>query len=93
MLEVDFDAWIEQLTPADFLVALLALLTAFAYLAVLARAHARARLLIALARECRRRRLRQEEIQSAWGFAPRLDHYRRLEQDLSTRLAKERLRA
>jgi hypothetical protein len=90
---VDFDAWIGGLTPADFAVALLAVTTALAYLAVLARAHARARLLIALARECRRRRLRQEEIQRAWGFAPRLEHYRRLEEDLARRLAKEGLRA
>jgi hypothetical protein len=89
---VDFDAWIEGLTPADFLVALLALMTAFAYLAVLARAHARARLLIALARECRRRLTRQEEIRRTWGFAPRLEHYRRLERELSERLAKEGLR-
>ena len=89
---MDFDAWINQLTPADFIVALLALLTAFAYLALLARAHARARLLIALAREVRTRRLRQEELLQSQGFAPRLEQYRRLESTLAARLAKEGLR-
>jgi hypothetical protein len=89
---VDFDAWIAGLTPADFVVALLAALTAFAYLALLARAHARARLLLALATEIRRRRLAQEDILHAQGFAPRLEHYRRLEATLSARLSKEGLR-
>jgi hypothetical protein len=90
---VALDAWIEGLTPADFVVALLAALTAVAYLAILARAHARATLLLALAREVRRRRLGQEEMLRAQGFAPRLEHYRRLESDLSARLSKEGLRA
>ena len=89
---MDFDAWIEQLTPADFVVAALALLTALAYLALLARAHARAKLLLALAREVRRRRLHQEDLLRAQGFAPRLEHYRRLESDVTGRLAKEGLR-
>jgi len=89
---VDFDAWIAGLTLADVVVALLAALTAFAYLALLARAHARAKLLLALAREVRRHRLAQEEILNAQGFAPRLEYYRRLESDLSARLSKEGLR-
>ncbi len=90
---MDLDSWLEGLTPADFAVALLAALTAFAYLAILARAHARAKLLLALAREIRRRRLAQEAILNAQGFAPRLEYYRRLESDLSARLSKEGLRA
>jgi hypothetical protein len=89
---VDLDAWIEGLTPADVVVALLAALTALAYFALLARAHARAKLLLALAREVRRRRLAQEAILHAQGFAPRLEHYRRLESDLSARLSREGLR-
>ena len=68
-------------------------LAAFAYLTVLARAHLRAKLLIALTREAGRRRRRQEEILNAWGYAPRLDHYRRLERQLLGRLEKEKLRA
>jgi hypothetical protein len=86
------DSWIEGLTPADVVVALLAALTAFAYVALLARAHARAKLLLALAREARRRRLAQEKILNAQGFAPRLEYYRRLELDLSARLSREGLR-
>jgi len=89
---VDLDSWLAGLTPADVVVALLAALTAFAYFALLARAHARAKLLLALAREVRRRRLAQEEILHAQGFAPRLEYYRRLELDLSARLSKEGLR-
>ena len=88
---MDLDSWLEGLTPADVAVALLAALTAFAYLAILARAHARAKLLLALAREVRRRRMVQERILDAQGFAPRLDYYRRLESDLSARLSKEGL--
>ena len=89
---MDLDTWLAGLTPADFVVALLAALTAFSYLALLARAHARAKLLLALAREVRRRRLAQEGILHQQGFAPRLEHYRRLEADLSARLSKEDLR-
>ena len=89
---VEFDAWLNQLTPADFVVALLALLTAFAYLALLARAHARAKLLLALAREVRRRRLLQEDLLRSQGYAPRLEHYRRLESDMTARVAREGLR-
>jgi hypothetical protein len=89
---VNLDAWIDRLTPADFVVALLALLTAFAYLALLARAHARAKLLLALAGEARRRRLHQEDLLRTRGFAPRLEHYRRLESDVAARMAREGLR-
>jgi hypothetical protein len=89
---VDLDSWLDGLTPADVVVALLAALTALAYLAILARAHARAKLLLALAREVRRRRLAQEAVLNAQGFAPRLEHYRRLESELLARLSKEGLR-
>jgi hypothetical protein len=89
---VDFDAWLNQLTPADFAVAVLALLTAFAYLALLARAHARATLLLALSREVRRRRRLEEELLQTKGFAPRLEHYRRLDAEMARRLAGEGLR-
>jgi hypothetical protein len=90
---VEFDAWIERLTLGDFAVALLAALAAFAYLALLARAHRRAALLVSLARECRRRIRRQEELQERLGFAPRLEDYRRLERDLQKCLAREGVRA
>ncbi len=89
---MDFDAWLNQLTPADLAVAVLALLTAFAYLALLARAHARATLLLALAREVRMRRRRQEELLLRQGYAPRLEQYRRLDADMARRLANEGLR-
>ena len=86
---MDIDSGVREF----FWPALLGGLAAFAYLAVLARAHLRARLLIALAREAGRRRRRQEEIYNAWGHAPRLEHYRRLERQLLGRLEKEGLRA
>lgn len=86
---MDLDGWIDRLTPADAVVGLLAALTAFAYLALLSRAHLKTRMLVTLALEFRRRRIRQEEILTAWGFAPRLDTYRRLEQTLLQRLEKD----
>jgi DNA-binding response OmpR family regulator len=85
---MEVDSWVRE----GFWPALVGSLAAFAYLSVLARAHLRARLLVALAREAGRRRRRQEELRSTWGFAPRLDYYRRLEQDLMGRLRKERIR-
>jgi hypothetical protein len=90
---VDVDAWIERLTLGDFAVTLLAALAAFAYLALLARAHQRAALLVSLTRKCRRQILRQEELRERLGFAPRLEYYRRLERDLLKRLAREGVRA
>ena len=86
---MDIDSWVREF----FCPALLGGLAAFAYLAVLARAHLRARLLIALVREAGRRRRHQEEILNAWGHAPRLEYYRRLERQLLGRLEKEGLRA
>lgn len=86
------DAWIDRLTPADAVVALLAALTAFAWLALLAREHQKTRVLVSIAMEFRRRRVRQEEILATWGFAPRLDHYRRLERAVAARLEKDGVR-
>ena len=89
---MDIDVSIERWLTQIFWPALLGGLAAFAYLAVLARAHLRAKLLISLALEAGRRRRRQEEIFHAWGFAPRLEYYRRLERQLRGRLEKEGLR-
>jgi membrane protein required for beta-lactamase induction len=89
---MDVDASIERWLAQVFWPALLGGLAAFAYLTVLARAHLRAKLLIALTREAGRRRRRQEELLQSWGFAPRLEHYRRLERQLLSRLEKEGLR-
>ena len=90
---MEFDASIDGWVREAFWPALMGVLAAFLYLSLLARAHLRARLLVALAREAGRRRRRQEEFRSVWGFAPRLEHYRRLEQDLLTRLRREGIRA
>lgn len=92
MVGMDVDASIERWLGQIFWPALLGGLAAFAYLSVLARAHLRARLLIALTREAGRRRRRQEEILNAWGHAPRLEYYRRLERQLLGRMEKEGLR-
>jgi len=89
---VDFDAWIERITPADVFVALLAALCAFGYFVLLARAHARAKVLRTLMRECRRRRLGQEALMRRQGFAPRLEYYLRMERDLEDRLQREGIR-
>ena len=90
---MDVDGLFERGLAEAFWPVLLGGLAAFAYLTVLARAHLRAKLLIALTREAGRRRRRQEEILNAWGYAPRLEHYRRLEQQLLRRLEKEGLQA
>jgi hypothetical protein len=90
---MDIDGTIERWISEFFLPALLGGLAAFAYLTVLARAHLRAKLLLSLFREAGRRRRRQEEILNSWGYAPRLEYYRRLERQLSARLEKEGLRA
>ena len=89
---MDIDSWIDRLT-VDVLAALLVGIVAVAaWLALLARAHARARLLVGLAKECRRRRLAQEEIRRRVGFAPQLARYERLELDVLKRLEREGLR-
>ena len=89
---MDFDASINYWAGEILWPALLGSIAAFVYLAVLARAHLRAKLLVDLARECRRRRERQERIRASWGFGPRLAHYRRLELRVQVLLEKEGLR-
>ncbi|MBI3854328.1 MAG: hypothetical protein HY293_01410 [Planctomycetes bacterium] len=88
---MDFDALVVEWVRELFWPALIGSLAAFAYLSLLARAHARAQLLVALLRECRRRLARQERMRESLGFAPRLERYRRLERDLTLRLGKEGL--
>ena len=89
---MEFDASIDRWVREFFWPALMGSLSAFAYLALLARAQVRARTLVALLAECRRRIVRQEERKSAFGHAPRLEYYQRLEQELVRRLAKEGIR-
>lgn len=67
-------------------------LAVFCYLALLARVHLRARVMIDLYREAGRLRKKQEEIRNREGDAPYLDKYRRLEQGLLNLLAREGLR-
>jgi len=88
---VDFDASIDRWAGEILLPALLGSLAVFVYLSVLARAHLRAKLLVALARECRRRRVRQERLRDTWGFGPRLEQARRLEQSALKLLEREGL--
>lgn len=76
---MDLDGAIQAWAGDVILPALIGSLAAFAYLAVLSRAHLRAKLVVALARECRRRREEQERIRDAWGYGPRLEEARRLE--------------
>ena len=90
---MDVEGLIERGLTQALWPALVGGLAAFAYLTVLARAHLRAKILIALTQEAGRRRRRQEEILNAWGTAPRLEHYRRLERQLIRRLEKEGLQA
>lgn len=89
---MEFDAAIDRWVRELFWPALIGSVAAFAYLSLLARAQLRARLLVALAREVRRRRQEQEEFRGVWGYAPRLERYRRLERDLAQRLEREGLR-
>jgi hypothetical protein len=88
---VEFDAeadrWIRDYLPA----LLIGAAGAFCYLALLARAHLRARLLVDLYREAGRLRLKQEEIKKREGDAPHLQRYQRLEQGLLQILAREGL--
>jgi len=88
----DFDASIDQWIRDFFWPALIGSLAAFAYLALLARAQVRLRVLVALLGECRRRIVRQEERRASLGHAPRLEYYQRLERELVRRLSKEGIR-
>ena len=88
----DFDASIDQWIRDFFWPALIGSFAAFAYLALLARAQVRLRVLVALLGECRRRIVRQEERRASLGHAPRLEYYQRLERELVRRLSKEGIR-
>jgi len=88
----DFDASIDRWIRELFWPALTGSIAAFAYLALLARAQVRARVLAGLLREVRRRIDRQQRMKESLGFAPRLDYYRALEVRLTSYLAKEGVR-
>jgi hypothetical protein len=80
---VDIDASIDRLLGELFVPLILGAAAVFVYFAALARAYHLARLRLGLLEECRRLRVEQEALQDRLGFAPRLDHYRRLEAALS----------
>ena len=67
-------------------------LAVFCYLALLARTHLKARLMIDLYREAGRLRKKQEEIRNREGDAPHLQKYQRLEQGLLRLVDREGLR-
>jgi len=85
---VDVDSLVDRLQGDLLVPLLLGLSSAFAFLAILARAHLQTRALAALARECRRRREAEERVESRLGYSPRLGRLRRLEADLERRLAR-----
>lgn len=85
---MDFDAAIDRLLGDLFLPLVLGLASAFVYVAVLARAHQRTRTLIAIGRECRRRRIDEERLERRLGYSPRLDRYRRVEAEIARRLSR-----
>jgi hypothetical protein len=85
---VDVDALIDRLQGDLFLPLLLGLTAALAYLVLLAREHARARVLVSLAHACRRRIADEERLEERLGFSPRLDRLRRLDADLTRRLGR-----
>jgi hypothetical protein len=87
-LDASIDRWLRE----SFWPALMGSLAAFAYLCLLARAQVKARVLVGLLAECRRRIVRQEGRRAALGHAPRLEHYQRLERELVRRLVKEGVR-
>ena len=80
---MDIDSSIDKLLGELFVPLILGAAAVFVYFAVLARAYHLARLRLDLLEECRRLRAEQEALQDRLGFAPRLDHYRRLEAALS----------
>jgi hypothetical protein len=84
---VEINAILDRLQGDLFLPLLLGLASAFAYLAVLARAHQTRRTLVSIAQECRRRRMEEERLERRLGFSARLARYRRLEAELARRLA------
>jgi hypothetical protein len=89
---VDFDALIERLLGDLFLPLVLGLVCVFVYFVALARAWTRAREMVAIARECRRRRLEEEALFDRVGYAPNLPRLRRLEAELLRRLERAGVR-
>lgn len=93
---MDFDASFEALFRAWFwpflLLSVAGAASAFCYLALLARAHLKARLLVDLYREVGKLREKQQEIKKVHGDAPYLSRYQRLEQELLRLLDREGLR-
>jgi hypothetical protein len=89
---MEFDASIDRWVRDLFWPALMGSLAAFAYLSLLARAQVKARALVALLHECRRRIVRQEDRKASLGHAPRLESYQRLERELLRRLSREGIR-
>jgi hypothetical protein len=85
---VDVDEVINRLLGDLFVPLILGLTSALSYLAVLARAHQRTRVLVEIALECRRRRMEEERLERRIGYSPRLDRFRRLEVELARRLAR-----
>lgn len=85
---MDVDEVINRLLGDLFVPLILGLTSALSYLAVLARAHQRTRVLVEIALECRRRRMEEERLERRIGYSPRLDRFRRLEVELARRLAR-----
>jgi len=85
---VDVDLVINRILGDLFLPLVLGLTSALGYLAVLARAHQRTRVLAEIALVCRRRRIEEEGLERRLGYSPRLDRIRRLEIELARRLAR-----
>ncbi len=85
---MDVDSLADRLQGDLFVPLLLGLTAAFAYLAILARAHQQTRVLAALARQCRRRCAEEEERERRIGYSPDLARFRRLDAALARRLGR-----
>lgn len=85
---MDVDAVLDRLQGDLFVPLLLGLGAAFAYLAILAVAHRQARALVLLARACRRRLSEEERRERLLGYSPALARLRRLDAELTRRLAR-----
>ncbi len=89
---MDLERQAERLVSEYLAPLLVGGLAVFCYLALLARTHLKARLLIDLYREAGRLRKKQEEIKNREGDAPHLQKYQRLEQGILKLLDREGLR-
>ena len=85
---MDVDSLVDRLQGDLFVPLLLGLMSAFAYLTILARAHHQTRVLGALARQCRRRCVEEEERERRMGYSPDLARLRRLDAALARRLGR-----